>query len=114
MTNVGDKRTGKTRVLDEPCPTCILRPQPKRIPLRPDRLKELIDSAVERDSYVVCHSTLPGSRYSTPPSVCRGFADRYDTAALRLIRRFVGFVEVALTPRAPSTVDGARRTRRSS
>jgi hypothetical protein len=43
----------------------------------------------------VCHSTLPTvASPGAEPAVCRGFADRYDTRDLRMIRTLWGFVEV--------------------
>jgi hypothetical protein len=93
--DVGDRVTGKTRLLSERCSTCIMRPAGERIPLTNERVREFVNAAVEAGSFVVCHSTLPTSGTGAEPAVCRGFADRYDTAALRLIRALWGFVEVA-------------------
>ncbi len=93
--NVGDAETMKTRILAEQCKTCIVRPPGQRIPLDNERVTEFLREAVARQSYVVCHSTLPvGAPEGVEPAVCRGFADRYDTVALRAIRDLWGFVEV--------------------
>jgi hypothetical protein len=89
--NVGDAALGKTRLLTRQCSTCIMRaPSDGRIPLPNARVSEFVRSTVEAGSYVVCHSTLTDGE----PAVCRGFADRYDTPQLQLIRRLWGFVEV--------------------
>jgi hypothetical protein len=93
--NVGDEQLGKTRVLSRRCATCILNPASTRIPLVPGRLRQFISDTIAAGSYVVCHSTLPGAgNPDVHPAVCRGFADTYDTPALRLIRALWGFVEV--------------------
>ncbi len=93
--NVGDARLGKTRILSEPCATCITRPVGERIELSNARVTGFIRSAVEAGSFVVCHATLPAvAPAGVEPAVCRGFADRYDTPTLRLIRNLWGFVEV--------------------
>lgn len=93
MTFVGDTATGKTRLLSERCASCILRPG--GIDLDPGRLRQFLRDALARESYVVCHSTLPTvAPEGVQPAVCRGFADRYDTRALRMIRALWGFVEV--------------------
>lgn len=92
MPEVGNPQTMRLRMLSEKCSSCILRPaRDGRILLSPDRLKEFIDTAVETDSYVVCHSTL--YREDVKPAICRGFADAYDTRALRM-GRLLGFEEV--------------------
>lgn len=93
MAFVGDRATGKTRLLSERCSTCILRPG--GIGLAPGRLRQFLAEALDRESYVVCHSTLPEvAPEGVQPAVCRGFADRYDTRDLRMIRALWGFVEV--------------------
>ena len=93
--SVGDPVLGKTRLLSERCATCILRPAGERIALTNDRVRQFVQDTVAAGSYVVCHSTLPSTAPGgAPPAVCRGFADRYDTRALRIIRTLWGFVEV--------------------
>jgi hypothetical protein len=92
--NVGDPVLGKTRILERPCDTCITRPAGKRIALTNERVTEFVKGALASGTFVVCHSTLPAAGAKVPPAVCRGFADRYDTRALRMIRALWGFVEV--------------------
>lgn len=93
----GDRELGKTRLLRERCATCILRPAGERLALSNARVAEFIAAARAAESYVVCHSTLPGmAPEGVRPAVCRGFYDTYSTAALQLIARLWGFVEVDL------------------
>lgn len=100
MTEVGNRQTGRLRMLSEKCSTCIMRPaNDGRINLRAGRLKEFIDSALDNDSYVVCHSTL--YREDVKPAICRGFADAYDTRLLR-VAWLLGFDEVSLAQGAES------------
>jgi hypothetical protein len=96
MTNVGDRATGRTRLLSRMCNTCIFRPPGDgRIALSNARVTEFIRDAVARDTYIVCHSTLPATAPpGVKPAVCRGFADRYTTRDLRLIRALWDFTEV--------------------
>jgi len=92
--SVGDPVLRKSRLLSRQCETCIFRPG-NRMRLEPGRLREIVDQAVAADSYVICHDTLPYHRYpQATPAICRGFADRYDTGALQLMRRLWGFAEV--------------------
>lgn len=93
--DVADHDAHKTRLLSRPCGTCILNPPGQRINLPNARITEVVREALSRDSFIVCHSTLSGmAGPDVKPAVCRGFADRYDTTALRLIRRLWGFIEV--------------------
>ena len=75
------------------CTTCIFKAGDP-LHLGADRLRELITQARATEGYVVCHSTLGHLYPHTEPAICRGFADRYSTQALRLIQRLWGFVEV--------------------
>ena len=89
------RKTVETRLLSRQCATCIFQPG-NPMSLTPGRLRYLVDQARTRDSFIICHETLP---YADPPpgvrpAVCRGFHDRYDTAALQIIGRLWGFVEV--------------------
>lgn len=92
---VGDPSTGRLRRLAEMCSSCILRPPGERIGLDNSRITEFIRDTIERESYVVCHSTLPGiASDGVLPAICRGFADRYATGALRVGERLCGFQDV--------------------
>jgi hypothetical protein len=92
---VGDPVLRKTRLLSQQCATCIFRPG-NPMSLAPGRLHDLVDQARTRGSFIICHETLP---YADPPpgvkpAICRGFHDRYDTAALQIVGRLWGFVDV--------------------
>lgn len=87
--DITDRATGKPRMCAEMCATCIMRPAPAAIALPPGRLKQFIAQALTQQSYVICHST-----FCELPAACRGFADRYDTNWLRVMRRLGGFVEI--------------------
>lgn len=97
MTSVGNPVTRKTRLLAEPCSTCILNPVAQRIPLSNKRITEFVQETLAADSYVVCHSTLPSlAAPGVEPAVCRGFYDRFSTTPLQLMERLWGFEEVAV------------------
>jgi hypothetical protein len=91
--SVGDPVTGKTRRLSRQCDTCIFRAG-NLMYLEPGRLKDLVDEAVDQNKFIVCHETLPGMPGEAAPAICRGFHDRYTTAALRIIARLWGFVDI--------------------
>jgi hypothetical protein len=98
--DVSDPKTGRARLLSEKCSTCVFRPGNPMF-LEPGRLADLIADACRAQSFIVCHSTLPGM---TPggflPAICRGFADRYSTSALQILQRLDGLLEVAPPPAA--------------
>jgi hypothetical protein len=84
----------KSRRLSEICSTCVFRPGNK-MRLSDGRLRDLVDQARADESYIVCHSTLPGmAPDDVQPAICRGFADRYSTQALQVIERLFGFIDV--------------------
>jgi hypothetical protein len=91
---VGDPDTHKLRMLAHPCTTCITRPAGERIQLSNRRVGEFIAETRRRESYVICHMTLPGNPAGALPAICRGFYDRYSTNALRMGERLLGFTEV--------------------
>jgi hypothetical protein len=95
MPSVADRRLGRTRILSRPCSTCITAPVGQRIDLDNERVTQFLRDTVAAGTYVVCHATLPAvAPRGVQPAVCRGFADRFDTQALQIIRRLWGFVEV--------------------
>lgn len=109
---VGDRRTGKLRRLSEMCSTCIMRPAGDRIQLDNSRVTEFIKDAIQRESYVICHSTLPAvAPAGVQPAICRGFSDRITTNALRVGERLCGFQDVPPptfgTPKDGALVDPA-------
>jgi hypothetical protein len=93
--DVFDAETRLPRMCAEQCSTCIFRPG-NPMDLRPGRLRDITRSALRADSFIVCHSTLPGPQQVAPPAICRGFADRYSTNLLRIWGRLGGFVDVDL------------------
>lgn len=93
MPDITDRATGKSRILSARCATCILGPADSRLALGAGRIREFVADTVAAGSYVVCHSTLHGLS-ATPPAICRGFADRYDTQPLRLMRAFDRLIEI--------------------
>lgn len=91
----------KSRLLSRQCQTCIFRPG-NPMHLEKGRLKDLVRQAGE--SYVVCHDTLPYSDHpGVQPAICRGFYDRYDTTALKIIGRLFGFQECDPPDESPQT-----------
>jgi hypothetical protein len=85
--DITDPATGKSRILSQPCTTCILRPGAP-MHLGADRLREFLTQTRHAGTYVVCHQTLTyGDHPDVGPAICRGFADAYDTPTLRLLRR---------------------------
>ncbi|MFD4406694.1 hypothetical protein ACFWPH_28425 [Nocardia sp. NPDC058499] len=92
-TDITDPATGKSRLLDKKCPTCVFRPG-NPVYTR-ESAEKLADRACEDDTYVVCHSTYKDGQ-SPPHAICRGFWDRHrnDTAALRILQFFDRIIEV--------------------
>jgi hypothetical protein len=94
VLSVGDPAVMKSRRLSAMCATCIFHPGNK-MRLREGRLRDLVNQARADESYIVCHSTLPGmAPDGVQPAICRGFADRYSTQALQVIERIFGFIDV--------------------
>lgn len=84
------------RLVSEKCPTCIFRPG-NPMHLRPGRVQQMVRDSLRADSFITCHSTLPGVQQQTQPAVCRGFYDAYgpQSGLLRVWGRIGrGFVEV--------------------
>jgi hypothetical protein len=100
--SVADHRLRKTRVLARQCSTCVFAPG-NRMHLAPGQLSDMVEQARRSGSYIICHDTLPYGHYPhTPPAICRGFYDRYDTQALQVARHLWGFVEVDPPDQQPS------------
>lgn len=87
-----DAGTGLPRLLATECDTCIFRPG-NLMHLRRGRLREITDAAVRANSFITCHSTLPGMS-GVQPAVCRGFYNRFTTNLLRILERLGGWHEV--------------------
>lgn len=85
ITNV--YRDGKVHVLTEMCPTCVFRPG-NLMDLDPGRLAGMVREAVEAQSCIPCHTTLPyHPKGSNRQAVCRGFFDRHATQPLQIAER---------------------------
>lgn len=85
QTNV--YRDGKVHVLSEMCETCVFRPG-NLMRLPPGRLAGMVKEAVEAESCIPCHSTLPyWPEGGDEQAVCRGFFDRHKTQALQIAER---------------------------
>ncbi|MGQ5262928.1 hypothetical protein ACTWLT_19530 [Micromonospora sp. ZYX-F-536] len=92
--SVGDPDLGKSRLMSRQCQTCIFAPG-NRMHLAAGRLRDLVTETRQRESFIICHDTLPYYQHpEAKPAICRGFADRYRTQALQLIERLFGFIEV--------------------
>lgn len=85
----------KLRMLTEQCTTCIFRPG-NPMHLSAGRVRGMVKEALQLDSFIICHDTLDYSAPEGfgPPAVCRGFADRYSTNALRIFGRLGGYEEI--------------------
>jgi hypothetical protein len=91
-------RTGRSRLLAARCTTCILRPG-DLMHLGAERVREFVQEALDRDTYVVCHQTLPhldGEPNDFRPAICRGFFDAYAdrVTPLRILRIVDRLIEV--------------------
>jgi hypothetical protein len=62
------------------CETCIFRGG-NMMRLKPGRVKEMVESATQDESAIVCHSTL----HTGAEAVCRGFFDKYLGRRTRLL-----------------------------
>jgi hypothetical protein len=93
--DVFDEATGKVRRCASRCTTCIIGGEESITPmLAPGRLKDLIERAA--DSYVVCHSTIPGRKVQA--AVCRGWYEKFGAESnwVRTMGRLIGFVDVEI------------------
>jgi hypothetical protein len=83
---------GGVRVLAQPCGTCIFRGDSV---ISRARVEEMVQTACERDSAIICHATLDLDKQA----VCRGFYARHasDTAPLRLAA-WLGCVDEVPSP----------------
>lgn len=94
--DVVDRDQGVPRVLSEKCNTCIYRPG-NLMHLREGRKEEMERGSLERDSWIVCHKTLPASGQPVgTQAICRGYWDvnKFNSLGCRLVLMFGGPVEV--------------------
>jgi hypothetical protein len=106
--DVFDDASGKIRRCAGRCTTCIIGGEESITPmLQPGRLKDLIERA--RDSYVVCHSTIPGRKVQA--AVCRGWYEQFGAASnwVRSMDRLFGFVDMEIPEKGVFGDGGAQR-----
>jgi hypothetical protein len=84
--DIVDPATGLPRLLSRKCATCIYRPG-NPMHLQPGRRDQMQATAVERGSWIVCHSTLPAAG-QPDAGICRGYYDvtRTEVFAFALAR----------------------------
>ena len=75
-------RDGCVHVQRRRCPTCIYR-KPCPLGVAPNRIKQIIEDAVEADTAVICHETYEAKGQA----VCRGFFDNNPTTPTRRTQR---------------------------
>lgn len=95
-SNIIDPTTGKIRVLDRMCETCIFRPG-ARMSLSTERFDEVERANVERGALLTCHDTLSyGSYPDFGPAACFGFWERHGAnVAAGRIALLIGILRVA-------------------
>jgi hypothetical protein len=109
--DISDPAAGLSRLLSEPCGTCILSPGDP-MHLGPERTAAFIRQVLAERSYVVCHNTLTyGDFPGYGPAICRGFFDAYRTrsAALLILQAGRRLTEVA-PPLVAKAVELGRKT----
>ncbi len=107
--NVVDRCTGLPRLLTRKCITCIFRPG-NLMHLNDGAREDMVHAALRRNSWIVCHSTLPASGRSIgSQAICRGFWDVHarDSFGCRLAIAFGG--PTLLQPPATHDTDDERR-----
>ncbi|MEV6639653.1 hypothetical protein [Amycolatopsis sp. NPDC051371] len=96
--DVVDPATGLPRTLEDKCPTCIFRPG-NLMHLTEGAREDMVRAALERGSWIVCHTTLPDAGIPIgQQAICRGFWDVHarDSLGCRLAVAFDGPVLVPL------------------
>jgi hypothetical protein len=91
-------------VLATKCATCVFRPG-DRMHLPPGYRDQLVHRALARESWIVCHATLPNTGNPVrAQALCRGFWDIHarDSLGCRLALALGGPVLVPNTTSAPS------------
>lgn len=71
-------REGRVHVMARMCDSCIFRPG-NLMNLDEGRLEQMIGEATERNTAIICHSTLFSEN-----AACRGFFDKHPTPVLRI------------------------------
>lgn len=88
--------TGKIRVLDRMCDTCIFRPGAK-MGLESERFAEVERTNIEKGALLTCHDTLSyGSYPDFGPAACFGFWERHGRhVAAGRIALLIGILRIA-------------------
>lgn len=99
--SVLDSQTGRPRLCEQMCDTCIFRPgNPMR--LRPGRVKQMVTDSLGSGGFITCHSTLYGMKNPSrqQEAICRGFFDGYadQSNVLRVWGRLGKFQEINPNP----------------
>jgi hypothetical protein len=104
MTPIQDAETLQYRVNADKCTTCLFNPSRME-----NGMREVIDDARKRDSFVQCHETyrwgyfIPAKGVKT--SMCRGYWDAYrrEQYGLRLLDDCGAMVDVPTPPTPEDT-----------
>lgn len=86
--DVADEGTGRVRLMERRCATCIFRPG-NQMSLVPGRVKDMVESCVAKEGHVVCHDTLVHNDGGLPGAVCRGFEQHAVGSRASLAVRFL-------------------------
>ncbi|MFF4344308.1 hypothetical protein ACFY00_30820 [Kitasatospora sp. NPDC001540] len=103
-----DAETGRVRVMESKCWTCIGRPTTT---LSAERRRELLGQQEDGsydEGWTVCHSTLQEAPYGLPPSVCAWTAQHPQAAERSLAMRVghcTGFEYVDPAPTFPPAAE---------
>ncbi|WP_395111399.1 DUF4314 domain-containing protein [Actinomadura sp. SCN-SB] len=91
-----DPGTGKVRVLERRCGTCIFRAGDP-LHLGAERIRQVIEENLRAGALLTCHATLPyGPHPDFGPAVCAGFWARHrnDVPAGRLAQLLLGILRI--------------------
>lgn len=86
--DVADEVTGRVRLMERRCATCIFRPG-NPMHLMPGRVKGMVEECMAREGHVVCHDSLAQNDKGLPGAVCRGFEQHVVAAERSLAVRFM-------------------------
>lgn len=100
MTSPTPYRDGHLYVCSEMCDTCVFH-KGNRMSLAPGRLRDLVQSNLEDDAALTCHSTIwwdDEERHA----ICRGFYDRLADQSVPL--RLAQALDIIVFIQPPSKV----------
>jgi hypothetical protein len=94
-SDIIDRATGKVRVFDDKCSTCVFRPGNLMF-LREGQFEEIIAANLKAGALLTCHQTLPYAGTGIEPTACGGFWKSYglQTMAGRLAKAMIGIIFV--------------------